>query len=577
MKITVAKDKVNKTKVKELATKFNISQEVATLLLGRGLDERTIRELTSNVQVLPKSNNITNIEESAYIIADFLQNDNAEIFIYADYDSDGVNAGFIMYDCLHKLTEALESECKVNVHFPNRTAGYGLNIDWCEEIVKYKATTNKNILVMTVDNGITKYKEVAYLLNNNIDNVIITDHHVPKEGEVPEDVIIVDPHLYPLEDKNSLGLCGAGVAFKIADFLLREIYQDESNYSLIYLPHVAIATITDMMPLTTENIQYVKYGLHLIENDYCIKGISHYKEYEGKDKLTAKDIAFGLGPELNACGRMLKTEVAGQFFLAEDEEEVEDIYCLVNKINKERKAYQKELTEIMLENAFVSKQGKFAIAVLDEVGGVGGVLAAKLVEHTGLPCMVVSGEGDLLHGSARSIGGLNLHDLLSEQVRLGNVLDFGGHEGAAGVHIDRRKINAFLDSVDDKIVIDEITVPVQTEIEVDNVITLKDINKDIVDSFDGIPFIDTLKEPLYAVKDLEVSAWSTSKNNPENLCLTVKDNSTKTPKKIWVWGFASQYLAMDAPKKIHLIGNVERDFMNKRNYTLSVKNVIAAC
>ena len=575
MKITVAKDKISKTKIDEISRKFNISNDVAALLLGRGLDDKIIRELTSSIQVLPKSNNITNLEEVSYRIAEFLQDDNGEIFIYADYDSDGVNAGFIMYDCLNKLTEALESECMANVHFPNRTAGYGLNIDWCKEVVKYKNETNKNVLVITVDNGITKYKEVEYLLNNDV-NVIVTDHHVPKKGEVPEDILIVDPHLYPKEDKHSLGLCGAGVAFKIADFLLKDIYGDTSNYSLIYLPHVAIATITDMMPLTTENIQYVKYGLHLIENDYCIKGISHYKEYEGKEKLTAKDIAFGLGPEINACGRMLKTEVAGQFFLAEDDEEVEDIYCLVNKINKERKAYQAKLTEVMLENTFVSKQGKFAVAVLDEVGGVGGVLAAKLVEHTGLPCMVVSGEGDLLHGSARSAGGLNLHTLFSEQVRLGNLLDFGGHEGAAGVHIDRRKINSFLDSVDEIIVIEDIQVAEIEEIVVDDVITLSDINKEKVDSFDGIPFIDTLKEPLYAIKDLEVSAWTTSKSNPENLCLTVKDSSSKTPKKIWVWGFASKYLEMNAPKKINLIGNIERDFMNKRNYTLSVQHVMSA-
>lgn len=577
MKITIAKDKVNKVLASELAAKFNISKEVATLLLGRGLDEKTIRELTSNIQVLPKSNNITNVEESAYVMADFLQNDNGAIFIYADYDSDGVNAGFIMYDCLVKLKEALESECEVNVHFPNRTAGYGLNIDWCKEIVDYKKATKKNVLVITVDNGITKYKEVEYLLNNNIDDVIITDHHVPKKGEVPEDVLIVDPHLYPEKDSHSLGLCGAGVAFKIADFLLREIYQDSSNYSLIYLPHVAIATITDMMPLTTENIQYVKYGLYLIENNYCIKGISHYKAYEGKDKLTAKDIAFGLGPELNACGRMLRTEVAGSFFLAENEDEVEDIYCLINKINKERKAYQKELSEKMIENMIISKENKFAISVLDEVGGVGGVLAAKLVEQTGLPCMIVSGEGDLLHGSARGVNGLNLHALFSEQVRLGNLLDFGGHEGAAGVHINKKKINSFLASMDKMIEIKDIEIEEVQEIEVDDVITLKDINKNTVDSFDGIPFIDTLKEPLYVVKDLEVASWSTSKSNPENLCLTVTDGTTKTKKKIWVWGFTSKYLDMNAPKKIHLIGNVERDFMDKRNYTLSVKNVVPAC
>lgn len=575
MKITIAKDNVSKAKINEITRKFNISKDVATLLLGRGLDDKTIRELTSNIQVLPQSNNITNLEDAAYTIAEFLQDDNGEIHIYGDYDSDGVNAGFIMYDCLSKLKEALESECYVTVHFPNRNEGYGLSIDWSRQIAKRKKETNKNILVMTVDNGITKYKEVAYLLDNDV-NVIITDHHLPKKEEVPENILIVNPNLYPTQDKDSLGLCGAGVAFKIADFLLRDIYKDSSDYSLIYLPHVAIATITDMMPLTTENIQYVKYGLHLIENDYCIKGISYYKTYEGKDKLTAKDIAFGLGPELNACGRMLQTEVAGQFFLADDEEEVENIYCLINKINKERKDYQKKLTEVMLENTLISKQGKFAISVLSEVGGVGGVLAAKLVEHTGIPSMVVSGEGDLLHGSARSIPGLDIHTLFSKQVRLGNLLDFGGHGGAAGVHIDKRKIKSFLDSIDEMIHFEDIQVKEIDELVVDDVITLKDINKDKVSAFDGIPFIDKLKEPLYAVKNLKVSAWSTSKSNPENLCLTVEDNTTKFPKKIWVWGFASKYLEMNAPKNIHLIGNIERDFMNKKNYTLSVQHVMSA-
>lgn len=575
MKINVAKHNINRDKINEISKKFNISTNVASLLLGRGIDELTISSLTSNTQVLPTSDNITNVKEAAYLIANFLQNDNAHIWIYGDYDADGVNAGFIMYDCLTKLKEAIGTECLVDLHLPNRTAGYGLNMDWCSSIIDYKTNTNKNILVITVDNGITKHREVEYLLNNGIDDVLITDHHVPKKGEVPQDVIVVDPHLYPEADKNSLGLCGAGVAFKVCDVLLRDIYQDESNYNLIYLPHVAIATITDMMPLTKENIQYVKYGLKLIEQDYCVKGISHYKNYEGKTTLTAKDIAFGLGPELNACGRMLQTEVAGQLFLSNEDEDVEDIYTLVNRINKERKAYQKKLTEEMMENVIVSEEGKFAIAILKEVGGVGGVLAAKLVEAFGLPCMVLSGTGDLLHGSARSTGGLNLHALFNEQVRQGNLLDFGGHEGAAGVHVDKRKINSLLKSIDKCIEIADVdSVNTITELTVDDEITLSDITKDTIKDFDGIPFIDILKEPIYIVKDLEVVSYKTSSNNPENICFKVKDG--KKTMDIWVWGFASQYLVMGAPKKIHMVGSVEVNFMNKRQYTLSVKHVIDA-
>lgn len=574
MKIKTLKENLTQNKINEIANKFNISTKVASLLLGRGISDSLIRSLTSSIQILPKSNNITNLEESAYLIANFLENDNAHIFIYADYDSDGVNAGFIMYDCLTKLKEAIDSKAEITVHFPNRTEGYGLSMDWCKEIIDYKRNTNKNILVMTVDNGITKNIEVEYLLSNNIDNVIITDHHVPKADCIPQDVLIVNPHLYPENDKKSLGLCGTGVAFKIADFLLREIYQDSSDYSLIYLPHVAIATITDMMPLTDENIKYVKYGLYLIENDYCIKGISYYKNYEGKKYLTTKDIAFGLGPELNACGRMLNTELAGSFLLADNDEDVENIYCLVNKTNKERKDFQKELIKQLPENTYVSQEAKFAIAVLDNVGGVGGVLAAKLVEMLGLPCMILSGEGDLLHGSARSVGGLNLHTLFHEQVRLGNLLEFGGHEGAAGVTMDRKKIKRFLEYADKLIKFEEIEIPEVNEIVVDDIIEIKDINKQLVEEYQNIPFIDKLSEPLYAIKDLTIESYKTSSNNEENICFTVNDGTGK--KKIWAWGFTSKYLSLGAPKQIHMIGNVEIDFMNKRNYTLNVKEIIGA-
>lgn len=574
MRITTLKNNITTKNINDLANKFNISTKVAALLLGRGIDENTIRSLTSKIQVLPETNNITNLEDASYLIANFLENDNGHIFIYADYDSDGVNAGFIMHDCLTKLSEALNTKCEVTVHFPNRTAGYGLNMDWCKEVIDYKKESNKNVLVMTVDNGITKNKEVEYLLNNGIDSVLITDHHTPKLEELPQDVLIVDPHLYPEQDTQSLGLCGAGVAFKIADFLLRNIYKDDSNYNLIYLPHVAIATITDMMPLTDENIKYVKYGLHLIEHDYCVKGISYYKAYEGKESLNTKDIAFGLGPELNACGRMLNTELAGSFLLADNDEDVESIYCLVNKTNKERKDFQKKLLELLPDNTYISKDNKFAIAVLPNTGGVGGVLAAKLVEMLNIPSMILSGEGDLLHGSARSVGGLNLHKLFHEQVRQGNLLEFGGHEGAAGVSMNRKKIKKFLELADTLIQFEEIEAPVVNEIVVDDVIKIKDINKTLVEEYKEIPFIDVLTEPLYALKNLTVKSYKTSGNNPENICFTVSDETGE--KKIWAWGFTSKYLELGSPKQIHMIGNVEVDFMNKRYYTLNVKQIIGA-
>lgn len=574
MKI-ISKQKYVKDKDIELIQKkYNISKDLAKFLLGRKLKEDIVEALLGEY-LLPKHNNITNLEEGATLIASFLEKENASIYVYADYDADGINAGFIASDCLTKIKEATNSLCDVEVYFPNRTDGYGLSLEWCKKLVEKNKIEKKEILVMTVDNGITKKIETEYLLQNNIE-VLITDHHHPKEGEVPEDVLVIDPWLH--NDKDSLGLCGTGVAYKLFAYLLENIYQDDSKYHLFYLPHVAIATITDIMPLTIENIHYVKYGLYLIEHDYCVKGIQYYKERKSINTLSTKEIAFSLGPQLNACGRMFKTEAAGNFLLADEDEEVIDTYNIISKINDERKKFQSQILEDIFETIEVKNDTKFIIAHVEEIGGVGGVIAAKITEKYGLPCMVLGGKGDLLHGSARSIGNLDLFELFIGEVEKGNILNFGGHKGAAGVEVDKTKLNKLKSSLEERL--KDVSFDIENnevdEIMVDEIITLKDINKNKIDIFNGIPFINTLEEPVFAIKDLEVFEWTASKNNPENLCLTVMDNITKATKKIWVWGFTSKYKEMNTPTKIHLIGNIERDFMNIKNYTLSVKNVIPA-
>lgn len=572
MKVLINNNTVDKNKAKQLSEELQVNIKTIEFLLGRNISDEIIKSLVSTDFKLPKCDNITNVEEAAYLLAEYLQDDNGIIYIFADYDADGVNAGFIMNDCLTKLKDALQSNCEVSLYFPNRNEGYGLGMDWCSKIINLHKHDNKNILVITVDNGITKYREVEYLLDNNI-NVIITDHHMPKDGETPQNVIIVNPHNFRDTDTDSLGLCGAGVSYKICEYLLTEIYQDkESNYNLLWIPHVAIATITDVMPLTKENIEYIKYGLYLIEHDYCIEGIKYYKNYNDKNYLTAKDIAFGLGPELNACGRMLNTELAGQFFMAEDEETVENVYALVNKTNKQRKAFQKEILEQISKNINVTPESKFIIAHVDEVGGVGGVIAAKLSEQYGLPSMVLSGKNDLLHGSARGIGNINLHELFIEQVKKGYMLNFGGHQGAAGVEVNKSKLKQLTESLNDMLKDFDFEQVLEGEICVDSIITLSDINKETAEMYKDIPLYGELNEPLYMINDLKVTKTKCSANNPNNICFTVTDG--KTSKDIWAWGLANKYKKLGEPTSITLIGNVEPNFMNKRFYTLNVREII---
>lgn len=571
--ILIKQSNITDTDIKLLQNKYNVGKELAKFLLGRELSKEVIDALLGEY-VLPKHNNITNVQEGANLIASFLEKENSAIYIYADYDSDGVNAGTIAYDALIKIKEAISSNCHVEVYFPNRSDGYGLSLDWCKALVDKNKEENKEILVITVDNGITKKIETEYLLSNDIE-VIITDHHVPKDGETPEDVIIIDPWLHKDTDKDSLGLCGAGVAYKVFAYLLEDIYKDDSNYHLFYLPLVSIATITDMMPLTVENAQYLRYGFYLIENNCCSKAISYYKEYNNKQYLSTKEIAFGLGPELNACGRMLNTKAAGDFLLTEDDDAVVDLYNAINRINKDRKKFQKKILDEIFDNIVINEDTRFVIAHTANTGGVGGVIAAKITEKYNLPCMVLSGEGDLLHGSARGLGDLDLQELFMEEVKKGHLLNFGGHKGAAGVYVHKDKINALQKSLNDTLkdfvfITQDVSDNV---IVVDDLITLADINKSKAEITKDIPLIGNLSNPRSIIKDLTVISVSHSKNNAQNICLTVSDG--KTAKSIWAWGFGDKFESLGCPDKISLVGNVEPDFMKPGAYTLSVEEIIA--
>ena len=433
-------NKLADNEILSLAKKHNTTKEIIELLVNRGYNKNELDLYIQNDSFYMGDNNsIKNVDEAAKTIISYLEDDKAQIYIFADYDADGVNAGYIMTDSLVSVKESIESQCGIDVYYPSRNEGYGLSMSFCKAIAPRK--TNKRILVMTVDNGITKKEEVAYLQSKGVE-VIITDHHAPKKGQVP-DCLIVDPWLNDLNDDNALGLCGAAVAYKICGRLL-ELYEDDSNFILNYLPNAAIATITDMMPATQENIGLVSYGLWLIKNGYASEAINHYKAYVNKE-ITVKDIAFEIGPQINACGRMGNIELATNFMFATDEDELEYFYNEMINLNEERKVLEKKIVENIFAQDF--SNDLMVIVNVPELGGLGGTVASKVVEHFRKPCILLSGNGEVLHGSARSFGGISLHALFSDEVKKGNIVDFGGHHAAAGITVRADKIDDLRKSI----------------------------------------------------------------------------------------------------------------------------------
>ena len=582
--IKIRNKEIDNKDIKKLAVKYKTTEKIIKLLLNRGYKEEELgKYIQKDDYYVAPFDSITNCTEAATIIKSYLEDDEAIIYTFGDYDVDGVMSRNTVEGIFLAIKESIDSKVTLKYKTPNRVEGYGLGMEWCKKTFPRKTT--KRILVITVDNGITKKEEVAYLQSKGVE-VIITDHHAPKKGQVP-DCLIVDPWLNDLNDDNALGLCGAAVAYKICGRLL-ELYEDDSNFILNYLPNAAIATITDMMPATQENIGLVSYGLWLIKNGYASEAINHYKAYVNKE-ITVKDIAFEIGPQINACGRMGNIELATNFMFATDEDELEYFYNEMINLNEERKVLEKKIVENIFAQDF--SNDLMVIVNVPELGGLGGTVASKVVEHFRKPCILLSGNGEILHGSARSFGGISLHALFSDEVKKGNIVDFGGHHAAAGITVRADKIDDLRKSINNTLaslileLSSEEVIEKEPIIEVDDIINLKDITRSTIAPYSELVFFGDFKEPVFALMNLDVIEARSSSNNPDHLCLNLQDSTVKAVKnrygklvgkELWIWNKMPAYKEIGEPKKVNLIGKIVPDFRNPKYYSFEVETIIPA-
>ena len=582
--IKIRNKEIDNKDIKKLAIKYKTTEKIIKLLLNRGYKEEELgKYIQKDDYYVAPFDSITNCTEAATIIKSYLEDDEAIIYTFGDYDVDGVMSRNTVEGIFLAIKESIDSKVTLKYKTPNRVEGYGLGMEWCKKTFPRKTT--KRTLVITVDNGITKKEEVAYLQSKGVE-VIITDHHAPKKGQVP-DCLIVDPWLNDLNDDNALGLCGAAVAYKICGRLL-ELYEDDSNFILNYLPNAAIATITDMMPATQENIGLVSYGLWLIKNGYASEAINHYKAYVNKE-ITVKDIAFEIGPQINACGRMGNIELATNFMFSTDEDELEYFYNEMINLNEERKVLEKKIVENIFAQDF--SNDLMVIVNVPELGGLGGTVASKVVEHFRKPCILLSGNGEILHGSARSFGGISLHALFSDEVKKGNIVDFGGHHAAAGITVRADKIDDLRKSINNTLaslileLSNEEVIEKEPVIEVDDIINLKDITRSTIAPYSELVFFGDFKEPVFALMNLDVIEARSSSNNPDHLCLNLQDSTVKAVKnrygklvgkELWIWNKMPAYKEIGEPKKVNLIGKIVPDFRNPKYYSFEVETIIPA-
>ncbi len=345
------------------------------------------------------------------------------IVVFGDYDVDGVTATALLYQHLKGM--GADVKCML----PTREGeGYGLSHTAIQSIY------DKGFrLIVTVDNGISAVEESAFAASLGID-LVITDHHLPPET-LPQAIAIVDPRR---EDDESpyKGLSGAGVAFK----LCAALDECDPHEMLEYCGDLAaIGTVADVMPLTGENRTLVKAGLaQMQQSDRTdLNALLEDAGLLGR-VITAENISYAIAPRINAAGRMNNAVTALQLVLSEDEERAAELAEKLQEANHARQKAEQEIMEAveqqLADNPELQEQRIVIVAGRGWHVGVIGIVASRLVERTGHPCIVISidehGEGK---GSGRSTDGFNLHQCMAAGGEL--LLRYGGHAMAAGLSV----------------------------------------------------------------------------------------------------------------------------------------------
>lgn len=562
---------------------------LARVLANRDMDYDTFQKIRHKFwdMFYDYMKNIVNLNEAADRIIEIMKDPNYRIFIFSDYDADGITSASTVLKTWPLIRRDIcdtEPYYSIDCYVPNRKEGYGLNMDWCRNLVDDFKQESYNVIkyvVITFDNGVSKVDEVKYLQNNGIE-VIVTDHHEPQQT-LP-DCLIVDPK----KDTNKFGeeLCGSGIAWILTMAIFMKLKEDKIklnedtiNQIKASIGNAAVGTVADMMPMTPFNISLVYNGLKYLNSDNKPIPCPYdpLKEYFNIDKITGKDIGFNIGAAINGCGQMGDIISALHLFACEPEEmesAAARVYELYSKARDITKKAKKKLDDEIAAGLF--KEDLFCIYVAEDVPeGIAGKLANHITNTLGKPAIVTISNNNQNEwkGSGRSGNyTIDLLDILRPLIKEGLLKEAAGHKAACGVVLYPDKINelrkAVNDSVAKKIENGESRLKIVSNISVDAQIGVKDINKDTYNLLCEIPYSMNFSNPIFSIHG-ELLNVKRSLSNPNNICYTLKDISSRDKIDIWAWNIKPN-LYKGNEKYMQIVGTIEPNFMKPGQITMSV-------
>lgn len=504
----------------DIASSLGVSEAVARLIYNRGYKDAKSADAFLNVDAsaLHDPYEMKDMRHAVIRTSEAVEN-GEKITIYGDYDVDGVTSVTLLYTYLSSLG------ANVDYYIPVRAKeGYGLS---CGAIDQIKASGTQ--LMITVDTGITAVTETEYAKSLGID-VVVTDHH-ECHGELPDCCAVVNPHRpdcrYPFKE-----LAGVGVVFKFicAYEIMRHPQMDAfkcvDDICDKYIDLVAMGTVADVMPLSDENRYIVKKGLEVINQtervglaaliEAATRPNTIEKTPPKKRKINSGFISFSLAPRINAAGRISSASKAVELLLEKDGYRAAVMADELCEINSERQRQENSIAEqayAMIEETCDLERDRVIVLDNDDwQQGIIGIVSSRITEKYGLPSILISFAGtvdgeprldDVGKGSGRSVKGLNLVGALGHCRDL--LVQFGGHELAAGLSIQRSNIEEFRKKINEyarELLGDDdlgVQVEADCEISVDEIdlATAQDIAR-------LEPFGVANPTPMFIVRDLYV-------------------------------------------------------------------------
>jgi single-stranded-DNA-specific exonuclease len=469
------------------------------------------------------------------------------ILIYGDYDVDGTTAIVLLKTAIEILGGT------VRYHIPHRLRdGYGMQAE-----VLTRASTDGVKLVISVDTGIRAFAAAEEAARLSLD-LIVTDHHLPEAAMgLPQALAILNPNqpdcAYPCKH-----LCGAGVAFKLAQALLEANDAGRAREKLLpsFLKMLVIATVADAVPLLGENRVIASLGIQGLRRPVNV-GLRALLEVAQLDPakrcLTASDIGFRIGPRINAAGRMDVASEVVELFTTRDPARARELAQKLDQLNTDRRAAETAVLtqiDVMLADGSIDQLG---CLVIDGEGwhrGVLGILASRVVERTGHPALVLSHEGGEAHGSGRSIAGFHLLEALESCHDV--FVRFGGHAHAVGFSLESARVPELRERLQQHAAIRLTPQILERKLDCSAELPLHQID---------IPFYQALRllepygmgneEPVFIARNLVLDGPPQIMKE-EHIRIRLRDEQTVMKALGWRWAERVRALGLDQGNRIDL-------------------------